>query len=167
MERNIVRTIAFATIVLGAAGVVSAEDRGICSYSRVAGEWGYTDTGTLILPTGPVPFAMVGRYTLDADGNFSGTQTSSRGGITSEDTINGTATVNADCTGTFTVNVYDQSGHLLRTAVWALVYVDSAREVRAILTSLVQQPSGTSVPAVATDNAKKLFPGSPQEQHEQ
>ena len=162
MERNIVRTIVFATLVLAIPSVASPQDRGSCSYARVAGEWGYTFTGTLILPSGPVPFAGVGRYTLDAAGNFSGTQISSRGGITSEDIINGTATVNGDCTGTFEVGVYDQSGNLLRTAIWAMVYVDKTNEIRSILTSLVLQPSGTSVPAVVTDNAKRLFPGSPQ-----
>lgn len=167
MKRNIVRTIVFATLVLAIAGVASAQDRGSCSYARVAGEWGYTFTATLILPTGPVPFAGVGRYTLDSAGNFSGTQVSNRGGITSEDIIIGTATVNPYCTGTFTVGIYDQSGNLLRTAIWAMVYVDKANEIRSILTSLVLQPSGTSVPAVATDTAKRLFPGSAQEQDQQ
>ena len=167
MKRNIVTAIVFATLVLAIAGVASAQDRGSCSYARVAGEWGYTFTATLILPTGPVPFAGVGRYTLDSAGNFSGTQVSNRGGITSEDIIIGTATVNPDCTGTFTVGIYDQSGNLLRTAIWAMVYVDKANEIRSILTSLVLQPSGTSVPAVATDHAKRLFPGSAQEQDQQ
>lgn len=154
MKRSMINAIHLsAALVLGTAAVASASP---CSNVSVAGEWGYTFTGTLILPTGTVPFAGVGRYTLDAAGNFSGTQTSSRGGVTSEDTISGTATVNADCTGTFTVDIYDQSGTLLRSAVWAMVYVDKANEIRSILTSLVLHPSGTVVPAVVTDTAKRL-----------
>ncbi len=166
MKCSIVRTICLAALILTMAAVTLAEDRGICSYARVAGEWGYTDTGTLMLPTGPVPFAMVGRFTLDTEGNFLGTQTSSRGGVTNEEKLIGTATVNSDCTGALTVDIYDQSGNLLRTAVWALIYVDSARELQGILTSLVIQPSGMSVPAVVTSNSKKLFPGSRQHQDE-
>jgi len=167
MKRNVVRTICFAALMLSIAAVALAEDPGICSYSGVAGEWGYSDAGTLIPPTGPVPFAIIGRYTLDAEGNFSGTQTSSRGGIISEEILRGAATVNPDCTGTLTVGIYDQSGILLRSAVWAMVYVDSAREVRGILTSLRFEPNGPIVPAVLTDNAKRLFPESRHQQDEQ
>lgn len=148
----------FATLLLGLAAVVSAQDDGTCSLAGVAGEWGHTLTGTLILPTGPVPFAAVGRSTLDADGNLSATQDSSVGGRVGKDTIKGTFTVNSDCTGTLTVGIYDQSGNLLRTATWATVFVDKRREMRAIITSLVL-PDGTRVPSVVTQNAKKQFPG--------
>ena len=160
MKRNMVQTICFAVLTLSIAAAALAEDRGICSDSRVAGEWGYSGTGTLFLPPNdpaPVPFAIVGRWTLDAEGNVSGTQTSSLGGTTSEDMLTGTATVNSDCTGTLTVGIYDK-GALARMAVWALVYVDGAREVRGILTSLVL-PNGVSLPAVLTSNGKNLFRG--------
>src|SRR6202051_342962 len=59
---------------------------GTCSNAGVAGEWGYTETGTVIPTTGAVPFAAVARYTLDADGNLSGTATSSSGGSTAHGT---------------------------------------------------------------------------------
>jgi hypothetical protein len=127
---------------------------GPCSNAGVAGEWGYTETGTVIPTTGAVPFAAVARYTLDADGNLSGTATSSSGGSTANVTLKGTGTVNSDCTGTLTVGVYE-SGNLLRTAAFAFVYVDDAREGRAIVTSLVLA-DGASVPAVLTVDAKKL-----------
>src|ERR1700710_1180802 len=48
-----------------------------CSNADVAGEWAYTETGTVIPGTVTVPFAAVARYTLDASGNLSGTATSS------------------------------------------------------------------------------------------
>jgi hypothetical protein len=127
---------------------------GTCSNAGVAGEWGYTETGTVIPTTGAVPFAAVARYTLDADGNLSGTATSSSGGSTANVTLKGTGTVNSDCIGTLTVGVYE-SGNLLRTAAFAFVYVDDAREGRAIVTSLVLA-DGASVPAVLTVDAKKL-----------
>ena len=160
MKRNIVRTIFFlAVLLLSVAGVGAAEDDRACSLHSVAGEWGYTFTGTLNYPAGPVLFAGVGKYTFDAEGNASSTQTSSVGGIVVENTIKGTITVNSDCTGTITVSVYDQSGStLLRTAVWAVLFDDNAREFRAIAKSLVLEPGGASVPPIVTEEGKRLFP---------
>jgi hypothetical protein len=162
MKRNIRRTtlpiVFFATLLLSLAVVASAEDEGTCSTAGAAGEFGHTLTGTLILPTGPVPFAAAGRTTFDADGHFSGTQDSSVGGRVSKDTIKGTFTVNSDCTGTLTTGIFDQSGNLLRTATWATVFVDKGREIRAIITSLVLL-DGTRVPSVVTLNGKKQFRG--------
>jgi hypothetical protein len=156
MKPNLVRTIFFATLLLGLAARASAQDDRTCSAARVAGAWGYSWTGTFILPTGPVPAAAVGTLTSDAAGGLSGTQTSTVGGVVGQDTLKGTVTLNSDCTATMTIGLYDQSGNLLRTAVWAVVYVDDAREARAIFTSLVL-PNGMSVPAVGTCNAKRLF----------
>jgi len=164
MKRNIVWTIFFfAALLLSMAAVASAQDERTCSSARVAGEWGYTETGTIFLPTGAVPYASVGSYTLDADGNLSGARTASGGGMIQKATIKGTATVNSDCTGTESLSFYDESGNLLSTAVKALVYVDNAREVRKIITS-VKLPNGVSLPAVLTTDAKKQFPGRAKEQ---
>ena len=128
---------------------------GTCSNAGVAGEWGYTETGTVIPTSGAAAFAAVARYTLDPEGNLSGTATSSSGGTTANVTLKGTGTVNSDCTGTLTVGVYE-SGNLVRTAAFAFVYVDEAREGRAIVTSLILA-DGASVPAVLTVNTKKLW----------
>ena len=132
-----------------------------CSNAAVAGEWAYTETGTVIPGTGAVPFAAVARYTLDAEGDLSGTATSSSNGTVANVTLKGTGTVDSDCTGTLIVGVY-ASGTLVRTATFSLVYVDNAREGRAIITSLVLA-SGATVPAVLTANAKKLFHELPSE----
>ena len=134
---------------------------GTCSNADVAGEWAYTETGAVIPATVAVPFAAVARYTLDGSGNLSGTATSSSGGTIANVTLRGTGTVNSDCTGTLIVGVY-ASGNLVRTATFDVVYVDNAREGRAIITSLVLA-NGTSVPAVLTANAKKLFHELPRE----
>ena len=166
MKRNIAWTIFFfATLSLGLAAVASARDGRTCSNAGVAGEWGYTETGTLILPTGAVPYASVGSYSLDDEGNLSGARTASVGGQIQTATIRGTATVNSDCTGTETLSFYGESGNLISTVVKALVYVDHAREVRKILTSVVL-PDGTGLPAVLTTDAKKLFPDRGNEHQE-
>jgi len=166
MKRNIVWTIFFlAALILSVAAVASAHDEGTCSLAGVAGEWGHTFAGTIILPSGPAPIAAVGKVTIDAEGNISGTQTSSRNGTISQDTIKATGTVNSDCTGTLDVSIYDPSGTtLLRTATWAVVFVDHAREFHAIMTSLVPAGSTSSVPTVITMNAKKQFPGRGKEE---
>ena len=173
MKRNTVGIFCLAaTLLLGVATVAApagartpaqarSQGPGTCSTAAVAGVWGHSATGTLIRPTGPAPFAVVGRTTWDAKGNISGTQTASVGGQIAMNTIKGTATVNPDCTGTQTVSLYDPSGTLIRSATWSTVFVNNASEVRAIMTSLtVHNPDGTSssVPAIVTMNASKLFP---------
>jgi hypothetical protein len=148
-----------------AATVAVAEDTQddrACSLASVAGEWAYTETGTVIPATVAVPFAAVARYTLDANGNLSGSATSSSGGTVSNVTLKGIGTVNSDCTGTLTVGVY-ALGTLVRTVDFDLVYVDHGREGRAIVTSLVLA-NGTAVPAVLTVDARKLFHGMRREQ---
>lgn len=164
MKPNIARTICVsAVLVLGAAAVASAEDDRTCSNGSLAGAWGYTETGTVMPPTGAVPAAAVGRYTFDDAGNFSGTQDTSTGGMVAHDTKQGTFIVNPDCTGTLTLGVYDPSGNLLRSSVWAMVLVDQGKEIRSIMTSLVLA-NGMSVPGVMTMTARKLFPGRGDEQ---
>jgi len=142
--------------MLSVAAVASAQGFRTCSNAGVAGEWGHTFTGTIILPSGPAPIAAFGKVTIDAEGNISGTQTSSRNGTISEDTIKATVTVNSDCTGTLNVSIYDQSGTTLRrTATWDVVFVDNEREFRAIMTSLVPAGGTSSVPVTITMGAKK------------
>jgi hypothetical protein len=136
---------------------VGSSDRS-CSTAKAAGEWGYVYTGTLFLPTGAVPVAAVGWYTFDKEGSVSGTQTRSVApGEAAQEVIKATGTVNSDCTATATVSVYDQSGNLLRTAVLASVYVNNEREARSLFEWLMLS-NGTSIRAVITVEAKKLFP---------
>ena len=120
----------------------SLRDR-TCSNADVAGEWAYTETGTVIPATGAVPFAAVARYTLDVNGDLSGAATSSSDGTIANVTLKGTGTVNSDCTGTLTVGVYS-SGTLVRTATFSLLCMSTTRErvVRLLhgWYSLVAQP---------------------------
>jgi len=163
MTRNILRislvTIFVATLHMSLAPAVwgqDQDDRG-CSTAKAAGDWGYVYTGSLILPTGAAPVAAVGRFTADKEGNISGTQTRTIApGEASHEVIKGTATVNSDCTATGTISVYSLSGTLLRTAVLAGVFVNNQREVRYLFESLVL-PNGTSIRAVITVDAKRVF----------
>jgi hypothetical protein len=162
MKRTIGQTtlaiVFFATLHLCLAPAMRAQDEGGCSNATVAGNWGYTYTGTIILPTGIVPVAAVGRFTLDAGGNLSGMQIRSNGGSSSQETIMAKITVNADCTGSGNFNVY-QSGQLVRTAVLAFVFDDDSRELRAIFESLTLT-NGSTLPVVITVEARKIGPNA-------
>ncbi len=136
------------------AATVHADEGAPCSLATVAGNYGFTITGTLILPTSGVPVAAIGRATFGANGSFSGTETRSLGGSVAEETLEGTYKVNPDCTGTLTATV-SESGTLVRTSGFAFVFDDNAREGRALQTSLVL-PDGTSVPNVITAETRKI-----------
>jgi hypothetical protein len=162
IRNTVVMLAAAGMLSMGATQLVQAQTaagdswrNGACSNADVAGAWGWTETGTVIPSTGAVPFAFVARYTLDADGNLSGTATGNSDGSISNVTLKGTGTVNSDCTSTLTVGIYE-SGTLLRTATVVFVYVDNAQEGRGIVTSIVLA-AGTNVPSVLTINARKLF----------
>jgi hypothetical protein len=163
MRHHVVRMICLVTFSLSVAGAAAAKNPGACSNASLEGAWGYTETGTVVVPSpdGPVPVVAVavGKYDFDFAGNFSGTQNSSAGGTVSQDLKLGTYVVNADCTGTLTLQIYDPSGTTLRrTSVWPFVLVDNATEMRGIMTSMVL-PNGVALSPIMTVSAKKLFPG--------
>lgn len=124
--------------------VAPSASAGSCKIGRVAGTYGYTTSGTI--PTlGAV--AAVGHINLDASGNLTGAQTASFNGTIVPETLSGTYTVNSDCTGTATVNVY-HSGVLARTTNLDVIFENDQRELRAIFLT-----AGT----VLTVNGKKTF----------
>ena len=159
MKHQSARTMVFTALVLAVAAVAWADGGPRCSNARVAGDWGYTKTGTLFHPAlGAVPFATMGKLTLEADGTLSGVNTGSVNGAVSNDLLSGTFQINSDCTGTATIEVHDQSGSLLRTLAMALVVDDNWRELRGLVTSLVL-PNGASLMSVITAQARRMFPG--------
>lgn len=157
MKHYIVRTAlgAVSIAILYMTLVPAAQADDTCSTAKAAGDWGGTLTGTLILPTGPVPGAAVGRLTADREGNISGTEERNVGGDFGNETLTGIWAVNSDCTGTFTANIYE-SGKLIRTSVLSIVFVDNMREARLIQQSLTL-PDGTTLPVVITVDFKRLF----------
>jgi hypothetical protein len=158
MKRKIVRAtllmISLATVCVGMAPAVQAAEH--CSNAKAAGTWGLTLTGTLLLPTGPVPGAAVARVRIDADGKTSGTEARNVGGGFANETLTGSLTVNSDCTATVTASVYE-SGVLVRTVVLAAVFVDESNKVRMVQESLTL-PDGTTIPVVITVEGIRLFP---------
>ena len=153
-HKNALRLL--AGVLLGAIALSAApsSQAAQCSQAGVAGRWGYTYTGVIVTSTGQIPVASVGSFRQDATGKISGSQTRSVGGASGVENIAGTVSVNADCTGSATVDVLDASGHVLRTAQFALVYVNGEREARFIFASLTQ--NGANVPVVITVNAKRI-----------
>ena len=145
----------FGAIFLAAlAGITPAAQAAQCSQAGSAGAYGFTLNGVVILPTGGVPIAAVGRAQLDAAGNVSGTESRSVGGGFADETFTGTYTVNADCTGTATLKFYE-SGQLVRTSVLSIVFDNTSREIRMVQKSL-QLPNGAFLPVVITVEARRI-----------
>ena len=119
----------FALLIFGAAApVLLADER--CSLGSIAGDWGYTITGTR-LPLGPA--ASVGIVHFDRQGNLSGSQTLSVAGtIVQGEVLSGTIAVNSDCTGSSTIVVSNTP--FPRTAHVDVVWGNGSNDFRAIFT---------------------------------
>jgi hypothetical protein len=148
--------IGFLSLILTPFGLSAApsDHRGQCSMEGASGKYGFTLTGTVILPTGPVAIAAIGRVVLDANGNAKGSESRSVGGGFADETFTGTYTLNSDCTGSATIAFYE-SGQLVRTSVLSLVFDDREREIRMVQKSL-ELPNGTFLPVVITVEARKI-----------
>ena len=103
-----------------------------CSKATLSGSFGYSSTGTLLDSYVPAPYAgpfgEVGRQTFDGKGNTSAIAVTSSNGNIAPVTIEGTYTVNVDCTGSMTLNVspFDSTVHA------AFVIDDDGAQLRAI-----------------------------------
>jgi len=91
---------------LCAASVVHAQQ---CSDRTLKGSFGYTVTGSIVTPVGPLvsgPFAAVGRIVFDGDGHVSTVRSlSDNGNVIQNDSGSGTYTLKSDCTGSFNITV--------------------------------------------------------------
>jgi hypothetical protein len=126
-----------------------------CTSATAAGSFGFTTTGTLILPSGPAPVAAVGLVTFELNGNVTGSQDRSVGGAFAHETITGTLTVNRDCTIIVLANVYDDSGNLVRTSTIPGVLVDNGKQIRGIFET-VMLPNGVNLPSVLTIEGNRI-----------
>ena len=126
-----------------------------CTSATAAGTFGFTTTGTLILPSGPVPVGAVGLITFQLNGDVSGSQDRSLGGAFAHETITGVLTVNHDCTISLLANVSDSSGNLVRTSTIPGVLVDNGKHIRAIFET-VTLPNGVNLPSVLTIEAERV-----------
>jgi len=142
----------FAIFVVSTA--LSAHARQ-CSLANVAGTYGFTATGTLILQV-PVPLAAAGTVTLHADGTVSGKEFRSVGGQFATETIGpGNWSVDSDCTGKLTAEVF--VGTVLnRTSVLRFVVDDNLSEIRVLQESLTFA-DGSTPPAIITFEGRRIF----------
>ena len=151
--KMLVRTVA----MLVASTALSAHARQ-CSVANVAGTYGFTATGTLILPVvGPVPLAAAGTVTLHSDGSVSGKEFRSVGGLFATETIGpGSWSVDSDCTGQLTAEVF--VGTVLnRTSVLRFVVDDNLSEIRVVQESLTFAADGSTPPAIITFEGRRIF----------
>jgi len=153
MKCNIRRT--GLLIIFAAAWVVSmaapAQAWGPCSLYRAAGNWSFTDNGTVI---GVGPRTAVGVFTLDDKGNVpNAIGTSSLNGTIYNETFSGTYTVNPNCTGTVNVEIY-VSGSLAFTVTLNTAFDQDMTHMRGLFTSVVE-PNGTSLSTAIAFDANK------------
>src|SRR5262249_51277861 len=119
-----------------------------CRLAETAGDYGYTSQGTIVTPA-VGPFTTVGRVTFTDAGTFSGAQTTSIAGTFEDETVDGTYTVNPDCTGSASVSVY-VGGVLVRSTTLHMVWDLGATEIRALFLT-----DGTNI----SIDARKIFLG--------
>jgi hypothetical protein len=128
------------SVALGTAPVALADG---CSKATLQGTYAYTNTGVLTAPPALAgPFAGVGVQIFDGDGTTTGAAWVSQNGNILQVTLKGTYTVNADCTGTLSLQIAPVG----ITTQSFLVIDQSGREFRAINTD----PPGQAVTTVAT-----------------
>ncbi len=100
MKNKLALTVALLTLLS-----VAPHAHAVCTNATVLGNWGFTGTGVVILPTGAVPVGAVGSVHFDLAGNVSGGQDRSLGGGVQHETVSGTYTISGDCALTITANV--------------------------------------------------------------
>jgi hypothetical protein len=141
----------FAVALIASMAVPAYAGGPPCSLARAAGNWAFTDSGTVV---GVGPRTAVGRLTLDAAGNLlNGAATSSLDGAIANETFSGTYTVNPDCTGTISVDIF-ASGVELFAITGNIAFDNDMKHMRGIFTSVVE-PNGTSLPTVIALDANK------------
>jgi len=110
-----------------------------CGPATLHGGWGVsfhllnTDPNTVPATIGTgthTPGAGIGRVVFDGRGNLTGQETISFGGLILRPAVWGTYTVNADCTGSISMNIADAG-----TFPFDFVLVDAGRELRMLSTN--------------------------------
>jgi hypothetical protein len=153
MKLNKTRPTLFLSLFFLFTGLAPIARAGTCSTATAAGVWGFTLTGTLLLPSGPAPAGAVGNATLRVDGTIYGTEARNVGGDFANETFKGTYTVNANCAGTLTAHFFE-AGQLVRTSVLSLVFDENSTQLRMVQQSLTL-PDETQVPVVITVEGRK------------
>jgi hypothetical protein len=123
-------------LLAGAIAPKASAQLPFCSDRTLNGAYGYTVTGSVTSPFGPLvagPFAAVGRLVFDGAGHVKTVRTlSDNGGILTNDSGTGTYVVNSDCTGSFNISV----GPPNNVTILSLnLVIDDTDQIRAIVTN--------------------------------
>jgi hypothetical protein len=145
-------TVLFAaSLIVSMSAFAQAKEQHECSLARSAGNWSFTDNGTVI---GVGPRTAVGVLTLDGKGNLlNGVATSSLNGTIADETFFGTYTVNPDCTGTVSAQIF-ASGTEILALTMNISFDCGMTELRGVFTS-VTAPGCTVLPTVINLEARK------------
>ena len=173
--------LAIAAAPLFLASSVHAQDNDGCTNETLKGDYAFTISGQIFLPTGPSTFQTLQRQGIamahfDGDGKFtqvdlvlSDPNAPPPPGVAPVDPISGfhndeegPYTVNKDCTGTYTINfppfTNPATGKMTPGAIITAHFVlsDEGRTIRAVVTSLTPPGAPKAVPALILAEGHKL-----------
>jgi len=139
--------IAAATaLALAIAPMAKAQVNKGCTNATLQGTFAYTVTGSFVAAPAPLgPYAEAGAQTFDGNGNTAAAGMSSTNGNIGPATSTGTYTVNADCTGTFTLQIAPGE-----VAHYFFVIANSGSQYQAVCMDPI---------AVITRIGTRLYPG--------
>jgi hypothetical protein len=148
-HNNTIKTFAMAAVAaltLAIAPAASAQVNKGCNNATLQGTFAYTVTGSFVAAPAPLGlYAEVGAQTFDGNGNTTTTGMSNTNGTAMPSNTTGIYTVNADCTGTFSLQIAPGiSSH------YFFVIANSGSEYRAVCLDPV---------AVITRSGMRLYPG--------
>lgn len=142
---------AFVLLAFGVLGTAYAQsETPACNNKLIRGNYGVTIQGTKLVGPGPTG-SQVGVAVVEYDGKGNLTQLDTvtiNGDVVADFThtpATGTYSVNANCTGTFTINFTDGRP----TVVTNFVVVDNGNEIDAVVTSAGGNPGVLATSSVA------------------
>ena len=100
--RDTISALAFSAIGIIAASL-PAQTQSSCNLETLKGRYVFTGRGFIEAVQPGIPRVHYGFFEFDGAGKLSGKQSSSRGGKIGRENLQGTYTVDADCTGTITL----------------------------------------------------------------
>jgi hypothetical protein len=135
----IVTALTLATVTVSFARQ-SAASNPQCSNQTIAGTYGFRTSGQEKDSSGNwAPFASIGTYVRDDQGNIvSGEVTSNFGGTPGHSTLTGTYTVNPDCTGSQTTTL--ENGAMVSQT---FVVVNGGQQLEFVLSGSAASIGGT------------------------
>jgi hypothetical protein len=122
----ICKTLHTASLILITVFALSLAASGSCSNANIKGNYGCAGMDT---DTSGNLEALIGHMTADGKGTFKGTQTQSAAGTVSTNSVTGTYTVNADCTGSGTITPKGKSA-----AHYDLTVLSGGKRIQTVIT---------------------------------